>query len=457
MSSANFTQISGPGGRVQTLVPGAGPQTFIWNPASLKGQLDGGDFIYAKRFKVRTTGFVTPADGTTRPTPPNWEIIASSLGNVRAYSQFLGEVVPKTLNSVPLLSNHDQYFVNGFRPITRKRGQASVGTTVASPVEFVFEIPMEREYLTRPSDSCPWLPFFEGGIIEVDLGPTTSLSNWGFTTTGNCQQTLTADWYVDKQAMIHSPIQSRLYKVVTTGPEYVLKSVGSAQGYDGLAPGCRLALLSWLFQPTGSGTNSLVADSGYYTYFGGGGIDIGTAVLTRMDIPFRNQVSIDDVSAWIETFLSDTNPVRMFENLTPTPPRTNQNDIAQWPYEMESSLSSGAAAQSLFTGTAGHALNFWPLIWPSLNEKISDMQKVNGDLSFTATLTTPPGSSVQHLFRTDEVCSFTMVKVQDMMQRMGLPHKEQGGAYDIVAKYADPKRADPTTRWGFPLKIVHVG
>jgi hypothetical protein len=381
--------------------------------------------------------------------------MASAFGNVRVYSQFLGEVVPKTLNSVPLLANHDMFFVNGFRPITRKRGQIQGATTATAAVEYVFEIPMEREYLTRPADSCPWLPFFEGGTIEVDLGPTTSLSNWGFTTTGNWSQTLTADWYVDKQGLIHTPIQSRLYKVVTTGPEYVLKSVGSAQGYDGLAPGCRLAVLSWLFRSQGSGTDTTISDAGLYTYFGGGGIALGNAGLTRMDIPFRNQVSIDDVSAWLESFLSDTNPVRMFENLAVVPPRTTANDVAQWPFEMASELTTGV--QNLFGVQGGNALNFWPLIWPSVNDKISDMQKVNGDLSFTATLTTPPGSSVQHLFRTDEVCSFTMVKVMDLMQRMGLPHKENGGAYDIVAKYADPKRADATTRWGFPLKIVHVG
>src|SRR5712671_2588387 len=146
--SANFTQVSGPGGRVQTLVPGTSNLTFLWNPSSLKGQLDGGDFIYAKRIKLRTTGFITNTNGTG-PASLNWQQIQQTLGNVRVFSQFLGEMVPKQLNSVPLLTNHDMYFVNGFRPFTRKRPQSNATTGVIQPVEIITEIPFERDYLER--------------------------------------------------------------------------------------------------------------------------------------------------------------------------------------------------------------------------------------------------------------------------------------------------------------------
>jgi hypothetical protein len=454
--SANFTQISGPGGRVQTLVPGASAQTFLWNPQSLKGQLDGGDYIYASRGKVKTTGTLTTTVGTTMNGPPNWEILASALGQVRTYSQFLGEMLPKSLNSVALLANHDMFFVNGFRPITRKRGQSVVGATGATVnCEYVFEIPFERDYLTRSTDSCPWLPFLEGGIIEVDLQASTALANWGWSMTGNWQQTLTVDWYTDKQALIPSPVQSRLYRVTTTGPEYVLKSVGSPQGLDGVMPGARLAIMSWLMGGKTSGASASFPDNGFYAAFGTGGLTgLGTNGLTRMDVPFRSQVSIDDVSAWFESFLADAGPLRQVENInTGNALNGHQNDLAGWPNVMNPILTEGSANQSLISDNA----DFFPMIWPSHYDKISDMQKVNGDLSFTATLTTPPGSSILNLFRTDEVCSYTQAKVMDMMQRMGLPHRQQGGAYDVVPKYAGGKKADPTTIWGFPLKIVRAG
>jgi hypothetical protein len=433
-------------------VPGAASQTYLWNPASLKGQLDGGDFIYAKRVKFRTTGVVTTITNASTMSPPNWQILAQALGNVRAFSQFLGEVVPKSLNSVPLLSNHDMYFVNGFRPITRKRGQSTAASTgAASQCEFIFEIPFEREYLERASDSMPWMAFFEGGIFEVDLAPSNALSNWNHTMTGNWQQTCTIDWYCDKQALIHSPVQSRLYRVTTTGPEYVLKSVGSPQGLDGVTSGSRLAVLSWLMRGLSSGTATPPGDNGFYAAFGGGGLPgLGTNGLTRLDVPFRTQNSVDDVNAWFESFLSDVGPTRMIENLNAT--GANWNDLAQWPFVMAPSLTLGGTNQSLINDIA----DFFPLIWPGHYDKISDFQKVNGDLSFTATLTTPPGSSILHLFRTDEVCGFTMAKVMDLMERMGLTHRQRGGAYDVVPKYAGAKRADPTTYWGFPLKIVRV-
>lgn len=445
--SANFTQVSGPGGRTQTFTPGAATQTYIWNPSSLKGQLDGGDFIYAKRLKFRTVGQVTTLTNASTIVPPGWQILAQAFGQVRVFSQFLGEVCPKTLNSVPLLANHDSYFVNGFKPITRKRGQSTVtATSTNQATEYIFEVPFERDYLMRGFDSCPWQPFFEGGIFEVDLAQSTALGPWNVNQNGNWAQTCTIDWYTDRQAQIHSPIQSRLYRVTTTGPEYVLKSVGSPQGLDGVMPGARLAVLSWLMAGKTSGASG--SDNGFYAAFGGGGLTgLGTNGLTRLDIPWRSQVSVDDVNAWFESFLSDVGPIRQFFNIGTEP---QGNDLSQWPFVMAPSLSTGSTFQSLISDIA----DFFPLIWPGFNDKISDFQKVNGDLSFTATLTTPPGSNILHLFRTDEVCGFTMAKVMDLMDRMGLSHVQRGGAYDVVPKYAGAKRADPTTFWGFPLKIV---
>jgi len=199
--SANFVQVSGPGGRSQTLVPGAAPQTYLWNPSSLKGQLDGGDYLYASRIKLRTTGFLTNTNGTG-PSTLNSQQIQQALGNVRVFSQFLGEMVNKTMTSVSILTNHDAYFVNGFKPITRKRPQSAVTTGVVVPIEIITEIPFERDYLERSTDSCPWMPFLEGGQIECDLAANTSLITWGWTPTGNWIQTCTIDWIPDRQALI---------------------------------------------------------------------------------------------------------------------------------------------------------------------------------------------------------------------------------------------------------------
>lgn len=446
--SANFTQVSGPGGRVQTLVPGTSTQTYLWNPASLKGQLDGGDFVYCKRIKVRTRGFLTNTTGAG-PSSLNFQQIQQTLGQVRVFSQFLGELVNKSQNSVSILTNHDQYFVNGFRPITRKRPQSAVTTGVVVPIEIITEIPFEREYLERSTDSCPWMPFLEGGQIEVDLAPSTSLSVYGWTPSGNWQQTCTIDWYVDKQALIHTPVQSRLYRVTTTGPEYVLRVVGAPNGLDGVVAGSRLAVLSWLFSGT-SGTGG-AHDNGFYAQFGGGGFLPGTAGINRMDIPFRSQVSVDDVNAWLESFLSDVGPTRFHANI---PIETQSNDLADWPNVMDPAAAATAyyAAVSLI----GDQLDFWPMVWPGHYDKISDMQKVNGDLSFTVTFGGTPPGNVLNLFRSDEICGFTPAKVYDIMERMGLRHVDQGGQYIYVPKYAGAKTADLSTVWGFPLKIVKV-
>jgi hypothetical protein len=448
--SANFTQVSGPGGRTQTLVPGAATQTFLWNPSSLKGQLDGGDWVYAKRVKLRTTGFLTNTTGAG-PSTLNNEQIQQSLGQVRVFSQFLGEMVNKSLNSSALLANHDAYFVNGFKPITRKRPQSAVTTGIVVPIEIITEVPFERDYLMRSTDSCPWMPFLEGGQIECDLAPNTSLTAYGWTPSGNWQQTCTIDWYVDKQALIHAPVQSRLYRVVTSGPEYVLRVVGAPNGLDGVTAGCRLAVLSWLF--SGDSATASAHDAGYYQTFGGGGFLPGTAGINRLDVPFRSQVSIDDVNAWLESFISDVGPIRFHPNIGV---ETTANDLCDWPFLMDPVRAQTDYQAVSPRSLINDALNFWPLVWPSPGEKISDMQKVNGDLSLTVTFGGTPPGNVLNLFRTDEVCGFTPQKVYDIMTRMGLTHVDQGGQYTVVPKYAGAKKADLTTVWGFPLKIIKV-
>ncbi len=442
--------MSGPGGRSQTIVPAAAVQTWLWNPSSLKGQLDGGDFLYAKRIKLRTTGFVTNTVGTG-PSSLNQQQLQQALGQVRVFSQFLGEMVNKSSTSVSILTNHDAYFVNGFKPYTRKRPTSAVTTAVIVPVEIITEIPFEREYLERSTDSCPWMPFLEGGQIEVDMAANTSLLTYGWTPTGNWIQTCTIDWYVDKQALIHCPVQSRLYKVTTQGPEFVIRAVGSPNGLDGVTAGSRLAVLSWLFK--GSSQTASVYDSGFYAQFGGGGILPGTAGINRLDVPFRSQVSIDDVNAWLESFLSDVGPVRYHPNIST---ETTANDLCDWPFVMDPT-----EAQNLYQATnprslVNDALDFFPLIWPGHYDKLSDMQKVNGDLSFTCSFGGTPPSNVLNLFRTDEVCGFTPQKVYDIMERMGLRHVDQGGQYNVSPKYAGAKKADMSTIWGFPLKIIKV-
>jgi hypothetical protein len=471
--SANFEQISGPQGRLQTLTPNSAVQTFLFNPKSLKGMLPGGDFLYTDRFRARITGSLQCTSGTIVPTP-NWQQMASAFRNVRVWSPFLGEVVNKTLTSVPLLANHDAFFVNGFQPQTRERPPARTSSSTTVPVEYEFEIPFKRNYLTSPWDSSIWLPLFEGGQIEIDLAPSNTFANLfgvgsGWTMTGTWTCELVADWTPDRQPLIHTPIQSRLYRVVTVGPEYTLKGVGSSQGLDGVVKGCRLPVLSWL----GSGDNNANTgfhDNGFYSAFQSGGILFGAGAagglhlsgvpnITRLDIPFRDQRSIQAVSAWVSSFLQETAAIRPMPFLVGAPAAGNfagQNDMMSWPYARDSQLTDPGNVVNYQGSLINSALDFFPLLWPYDGQKIVDAQKFDGDLTFTADLQDPPANSILHLFRTDEICSFSQSKVMDIMERMGCTHVSRGGSYVYVVKYQGLRRAGDSTQWGLPLKIVRA-
>lgn len=441
--SANFVQVAGPNGRLQTLAISAATQTFLWRPVSLKGTLPGQDFVYADRIRGRATFNLTRNEGSGVFNTPNWQQLAQVFGQVRVYSQFLGEMFPKPDTSVPLLMNHDVWHANAYCPPVRARGVQSGSSGDVKAMEYEFEIPFLRDYLYRDVDSAPWLSFLEGGEIEVDLAASSSLNLLGWTITGNVVMELNVDWHPDKQALIHVPIRLGLYRVVTPGPAYELKGVGAPRGLDGVVQGCRLAVLSWLF--AGASAASGFHDNGFYAAFGGGGINAGTQAIQRLDVPFRDQVSIDAVSAWIGSFIADTRCVRHRVD-TSVNGGLVDNDLAQFPFIMDASQLKNQ--QTYIADT----LDFWPMIWPGHQAKISDMQKVDGDLSFTSTQASP--TNVLNLFRTDEVCGFSTAKVLDLMDRMGLVHKSRGGRYDFIPKYADPKRADDTTTWGMPLKII---
>ncbi len=449
--SANFIQVSsfgGSGGRTQTLVPGTTTQLYQFAPTGLPGVTEGGDKIYAERARVRVTGQLTRL-AASLIVQPNWEVMAQCFGKVRVFSPDLQEVVPLGHNSVPLLANHDQWTVNGGKPITRQRcTQFGSLTTDVRSVEYEFEIPFAREYGVRPTDFCPWLPLLDQGAIEFELRPSATLTAYGWSMTGNWTAEVVIDWITDKQALIHSPVASRVYQPSTQGPEYTLKNVGGAKGYDGVVAGCRVAALSWL----GSGASSAVGahDNGFYAAFAaGGGILFGTNGLNRIDLPWRMQKSINAVSAWVGAFLADQGPIRFRANFSAGATVTD-NDMAGWPYTMDPALTNAQ------TSLINDALDFFPIIWPdhAPMQKISDMQKVNGDLVFSADLTTPPGAPVTHMFRTDEVLAFSRVKVLDIMDRMGMTHVDRGGVWRYIVKYGDPKQANVSTQWGMPLKIV---
>lgn len=448
--SANFVQVSSQAGRTQALAVGSTFQSFQFLPTGLKGQLPGGDYIYASRIRVRVTGTLHKTGAPI--APPNWQQLAQAFGQVRVYSPFLGEIVNKSHNSVPLLANHDQFFYNGFRPAVRKRPLiANIGTDADQAVEYEFEIPFERDDGVRSTDFCPWLPLLEGGIIEFDLAPSTAFNNYSasLAMTGNWTAEVVIDWFADKQALIHAPVANRLYKVTSQGPEYVLRAVGAPSGMDGVVQGCRLSKLSWLSK--GDSASASFHDNGFYQAFAaGGGILFGTTGINRLDVPFRDQQSVNAVSAWIGSFLADTAPTRFraVSNAAGTP--DIDNDMSGWPYVMDGSRTANT------TSYIQDALDFWPLVWNGRDAKIADMQKVDGDLTFSADLTTPPGAPVTHLFRTEEICAFTEAKAMDLMERMGLPHKARGGQFVYVPKYGGAKRADDTTQWGMPLKIVRA-
>ena len=453
--SSNFVQLSGSGqgGRTLTLVPSTSVQTYTFIPSSLFGKI-GNDFIYADRIRVRIKGFLNLIAGGTFVPIPNREQLVQALGAVRVYSQVLGEIFPKNITTAPILQNHDNWFTNGYKPRVVDQVRTSVSTT-GGPQTVIIDlvIPFERKYLERSVDPTFWMPFLEQGIVEIDLSPSSALAALGWTMTGNWTATAVLDYHHDSQALIHVPAQPRLYRINSGGPEFQLLNVGSPQGLDGVVTGSRLAVLSWLGSGSGQQIGSNFFDNGFYAGTPtGSGLNFGLNGLSRLEVPWRDQRSVDDVTAWIASFLADTQRVRQLPQIDPAAPLNIQADCTEFPFNQDPSVAP------VGDPLLGRNLNFWPLIWPAaMGEKIADMQQVDGTLSFTASFSgTPITGPVLNYFRSDEYCQFTQAKVRDLMMRMGLPHKADGGQYDVVPKYSGAKKSSLVTAGYLPLKIVQA-
>jgi hypothetical protein len=332
---SNFIQLSGSGqgGRSQTLVPSSSVQTFTFIPSSLFGKI-GNDFIYADRIRVRVVGQLTLNSAGTVTRIPNREQLAQALGAVRVYSQVLGEIYPKNITFAPMLINHDGWFANRYKPRVPDPVQTATSLTTATQNVYIdLEIPFAIDYLERDVDACPWMPFMEQGIVEIDLQPSTTFSaSLGWTMTGNWTATAVMDYHHDSQALIHVPNQFRLYRINSGGPEFQLLNVGAPQGLDGVTSGSRLGVLSWLLK--GATPGSSFYDNGFYAGTpSGSGINFGTNALTRLEIPWRDQRSVDDVSAWISAFFADAARTRALPQLD-TAFNAIQYDVTDFPFNV---------------------------------------------------------------------------------------------------------------------------
>ena len=456
--NGNFVQVSGSGqgGRQQTLAPGTTTQTFFFTPQSLPGKI-GNDYIYADRVRLRVRGFITSTViGAVQPTD---EVLAKALGAVRVYSPILGELVPKSLTTAPILNNHDAWFANAFKPrMPALARQTAISTTTQIPIEIEVEIPFCTDYLERPEDTAPWISMLEQGEIALDLRPSTSLSAYGWLMTGTWTATCVLDYLHDSKALIHVPNQFRTYRVNTPGPEYIMLNVGAPQGLDGIVSGSRLGVLSWLATGYGPTVDGALQDedNGYYDVLApSGGLNFSINAINRIDIPWRDQRSIDEVTAFCAAFYADVMRVRRLGQIDGGIGAGGvQYDNADFPFNQDDALAATSLGGDPILSPN---LNFFPLIWPyGRGSKISDMMQVDGSLSLTASFGNPDDLSIVNLFRTHEFCQFTQVKTREIMARMGLGHKLDGGDYDVVPAYHDQKRSSERTAAYLPMQIVKL-
>lgn len=380
-----YWQLGAAGNKAPTYTPGAAAgSAATFNLQGLPGRSED-MFAMGTALVLELETDVDQASAST--TAIDHDSLYDMVDGLRIRSEVLGELYPLQ-HTRGAVAGIIQQIVGGCYRLPQTVRRQIPTTDQDNFLRLVYRLPFALEYMRKPHHHAIWLPFLEGGEFEVRMQDSAVL-----VANSVVEMTTLRAWleYLPMpEAIIPRPHQFREYITPGSSTQHILRNVGGQSGLRGVKSGGRL---DWLCNL--GDTRGLDGSDGPDNF-------------TRVDLPWRGQVSHDVPQAYVSTFLT-----AIRHRITPGQAGTQTTNRWDWPYNV--GLAPDWTTATLALNSAN--LAFLPLVWPGVDAELTKFQKVAGDLVCNYGYTTTPMGSSRHV--SHEVLDYTDDMKEELMRLMG--------------------------------------
>ena len=322
----------------------------------------------------------------------SWDKLYKGVSAFRLYSPILGEVYQTQHSRGAVVGHIYGPIAGGYAYPQPARAQIPTNTDADVVVNLYYILPMSFENFIKPHETSQFVGLFEQGELEVRIAAENVYNGDYAGALIKAPTTIRAwmEYLPSPDNFIGVPFQFREYQVPGSSTEFILRGVGGSSGLKGVSNnGCGLVNLLWLTDATGIGLE------------GSDGVDS----ITRVDIPWRSQESIDSIDP---LFLALRR--QMGHRVGPVAGNgaVIMHDGGGWPYTMAATPTAANDSQAMFL----------PLITTGRNFETSKAQHVKGDLRVNFSFDVTP--SATHRFVTHELLQFERPQLEAITRAMGL-------------------------------------
>jgi hypothetical protein len=415
-------QLSAAGNKAPTYTPGtAEGSAATFNLQGLPGRTED-MFAMGAAVCIEVSGDLDQesAGNSTVDMDQLYQMVSS----IRLRSEVLGELFPAQHTRGAVVGNIIAPVGAGYRIPQTIRSQIPT-TNQDNYFRVLYRLPLAQELFRKPHHHAIWLPLLEGGELEVRMGAASVLGGAGSLEV--CTIRAWIEYFPIPEAVIPRPVSWREYITPGGSTQHILRNVGGQSGLRGLKSGARLAFLANLGDLAGLAGSD------------------GPDNFTRLDYPWRGQVSLDAIQAEVYSML-----VGIRHAVTPGGAGTSTTNQWAWPYRV--GLAPDPSTADVPTNSAN--LLFLPMVFPGNDAELTKLQKVAGDLvcnyGYTAT---PSGSS---RFVSCEVGDYTDDMKEEIMRLMGRDPNLHALAKKTLNKN-NPAGVNASKLDALPDKILRVG
>jgi hypothetical protein len=366
-------ELSGPQGKLVTIVPTAAAQVATWQMTNMPTGKDGRLWYYCTAIVIAVTITMTQAGaGSIIPDL----VLGNVIQSMQVTSPVLGAVFAHQNTRGIVAKTFHNYVCTGFGALTET---ASIPIAAATYVRTIyFRLPFANEFLRKPHETSPWGGFFEGGTVEARVDVSTILA--AFSTAAVVTSVALRTWcefIPSPERVIHTPFHIREHQNLpgNTG-RHTITDMGASDGLQGinLSAGVGMAGFYYICNPILPGVSN--------TGLGGAGT---AANFLSYDIAWRDQTRIDSPDAPFHAAL-----VHMGvhgKNVT------NLDDGSGFPY------TNAATAGSTVAGTQANDANamYFPFVHMGRDLETSKLQSVAGARDINVTYTATPAGAPRFL------------------------------------------------------------